>query len=360
MSVSAKKEKMIFDRYRDGANEAIPNLCCPTTYPSHLLDILPREIIERDYGCGDPTRHIKEGDVVLDLGSGAGKICYMAAQIVGPHGAVIGVDINDNMLALARKYQQQMVKRLNGTSINFKKCQIQNLSVDLEKVDVRLRQHPINNADDLKVFKQWKEQMPAAIESDSVDIVISNCVLNLVSHSDRLSLAKEIFRVLKPGGRIAISDIVSDIEVPQHLQNDPDLWADCISGATQICQLLQIFKDAGFHNLKIDSWPKKPWKVLERVEFRSVTLVATKQTLQPCLNLGHSVIYRGPFAEIRDDEGHVFPRGEKVTVCEQTYNSLVTGALAHDFISFSPMSSENSARNSLATPDGCAEGQGCC
>ena len=78
--------------------------------------MLPQEIIDKDYGCGDPSRYVKPGDVVLDLGSGSGKICYMAAQLVGPEGLVIGVDINDDMLALARKYQQDMARQLTLSS----------------------------------------------------------------------------------------------------------------------------------------------------------------------------------------------------------------------------------------------------
>ncbi len=96
-------------RYNAGAREAEPGLCCPTTrYDPKSLEYLPREIIEKDYGCGDPSRYVSEGETVVDLGSGAGKICYILAQKVGPTGRVIGVDFNDQMLALARKYQDQI------------------------------------------------------------------------------------------------------------------------------------------------------------------------------------------------------------------------------------------------------------
>ncbi|MBT8122678.1 MAG: methyltransferase domain-containing protein, partial [Gammaproteobacteria bacterium] len=95
-------ESAVLDRYTAGAQAREDSLCCPVDYDNNLLAILPQEIIDRDYGCGDPSRYVQEGDIVLDLGSGGGKICYMAAQLVGPRGRVIGIDMNDEMLALAR------------------------------------------------------------------------------------------------------------------------------------------------------------------------------------------------------------------------------------------------------------------
>ena len=89
----------VLDRYKQGARQVQPALCCPTTqYDKKYLEVLPQEILEKDYGCGDPSAFVREGDTVIDLGSGAGKICYIASQIVGPKGKVIGVDFNDEML----------------------------------------------------------------------------------------------------------------------------------------------------------------------------------------------------------------------------------------------------------------------
>lgn len=95
-------------RYSGAARDVAAALCCPVEYEARYLDVIPREILERDYGCGDPTTYIRRGETVLDLGSGGGKVCYIAAQIVGPEGRVIGVDCNPEMLALAR--------RINGRS----------------------------------------------------------------------------------------------------------------------------------------------------------------------------------------------------------------------------------------------------
>ncbi len=102
-------ESAVLERYSRGAQEKQGALCCPVDYDTSLLKLLPQEIIEKDYGCGDPSRYVREGDVVLDLGSGSGKNCYMAAQLTGDKGKIIGVDMNDDMLALATKYQTEMM-----------------------------------------------------------------------------------------------------------------------------------------------------------------------------------------------------------------------------------------------------------
>jgi len=98
-------ESAVAGRYSQAARKPEQSLCCPVTYRKQYLDAIPEEILKRDYGCGDPTAHVREADTVVDLGSGAGKACYILAQLVGPKGRVIGVDCNADMLALARRYQ---------------------------------------------------------------------------------------------------------------------------------------------------------------------------------------------------------------------------------------------------------------
>src|SRR5574340_1310043 len=105
-------EQVVRERYAAGALRREESLCCPTRYDDRYLAVIPAEILERDYGCGDPTPYVQEGQTVLDLGSGGGKICYIAAQIVGPSGRVIGVDMNGEMLALARRHQPEIARRL--------------------------------------------------------------------------------------------------------------------------------------------------------------------------------------------------------------------------------------------------------
>ncbi len=111
---------------------------------------------------------------------------------------------------------------------------------------------------------------------DSVDVVVSNCVLNLVEPKSKRQLFAEIFRVLRKGGRAVISDIVSDEEVPEHLQSDPELWSGCISGALTEDGFLKAFSDAGFYGIQILKRDEKPWRTVEGIEFRSVTVQAFK------------------------------------------------------------------------------------
>ena len=311
----------VTSRYSAAAKEPQADLCCPIDYDQRLLKLLPQEIIDKDYGCGDPSSYVREGDVVLDLGSGGGKICYMAAQIVGRQGKVIGIDMNDDMLELARKYQVEMAQKLGDDRVRFVKGYIQDLTLDLDATD----------------SNQTRPKAVSPLIADaSVDLVISNCVLNLVGESERTQMIREIARVLKPGGRVAISDIVSDEAVPQELKQDGDLWSGCISGAFQEQEFLQAFVDAGFLAVGFDKWDAKPWRVIHGIEFRSVTLTAVKGLGSLCLDCGHAVIYRGPFSSVTDDEGHIFPRGERMAVCERTYQFLMQGPLKNDFIGITP------------------------
>ena len=241
-------EAGVLERYSQGAESRQADLCCPVDYDRSLLALLPQEIIEKDYGCGDPSRYVKPGDTVLDLGSGSGKICYMAAQLVGDKGKVIGVDMNDDMLALARKYQQEMAQKLGSDRVEFVKGHIQDLALDVAATDEYLEQNPVHKAQDVINLSAWQEKQrneAPLIKDNSIDLVVSNCVLNLVRDSDKGQMIREIFRVVKPGGRVAISDIVSDETVPEHLKEDQKLWSGCISGALQEFEFLQAFANAG-------------------------------------------------------------------------------------------------------------------
>ncbi|PCH62881.1 MAG: methyltransferase [SAR86 cluster bacterium] len=337
-------ELKVSQRYADGATQREEALCCPVDYDASLLKLLPQEIIDRDYGCGDPSRYVQSGDVVLDLGSGGGKICYMAAQLVGDKGRVIGVDMTDEMLALARGYQGQMAAKLGADRVTFLKGYIQDLALDVDALEQRLAAQPVKNNADLQALEDYKTQQKAQqplIADDSVDLVVSNCVLNLVAEVDRRDMIAGIFRVLKSGGRVAISDIVSDEVVPEHLRADDKLWTGCISGAFQEQQFAQAFLDAGFILVNYDKWDEKPWQVVEGIEFRSVTLMAVKPSLQAQSDLGQAVIYKGPYQQVSDDEGGVYARGERIAVSDRTFKSITSGPLANDFIALNPSESKS-------------------
>jgi SAM-dependent methyltransferase len=326
------------DRYAAASHATQPELCCPIDYDPKYLKLLPDEILEKDYGCGDPSAHVREGDTVLDLGSGGGKICYIASQVVGPEGRVIGVDMTDDMLDLARRHRAGVAERVGWDNVSFHKARIQDLRVDLDQVEARLRSHPICSVQDLEAHEAWRRRFEAEpmIADASVDVVVSNCVLNLVDPADKPAMFAEIFRVLKRGGRAAISDIVSDETVPQHLRDDPDLWSGCISGALRDDGFLAAFERAGFHGLEIAKWDEQPWRTVEGIEFRSVTIVAQKGKQGACWDRNQAVIYKGPFRQVTDDDGHVYPRGFRVAVCDKTIGLLRSGPYADRFVYVEP------------------------
>src|SRR5229473_4845267 len=227
-------EAEVRQRYAAAAQAPVAALCCAVDYERQHLKIIPEEVIQKDYGCGDPSRYLRPGETVLDLGSGTGKICFIAAQIVGPAGKVIGVDMTDEMLEVARRNAPIVAERIGYANVEFRKGRIQDLALDLELLDRQLKRNPITDAASFLAADGLAEELSIKhplIPSDSVDVVVSNCVLNLVEPKSKRLLFEEIFRVLKKGGRAVISDIVSDEEVPEEMQNDPELWSGCISGA---------------------------------------------------------------------------------------------------------------------------------
>lgn len=234
-------------------------------------------------GCGNPTAiaSLRPGETVLDLGSGAGIDCFLAAQRVGPTGRVIGVDMTPEMVERARR---------NAAGGGY------------DNVDFRLGEI---------------EALP--VSDESVDVVISNCVLNLVAPADKPRLFRELHRVLRRGGRAVISDIVADEPVPAELQADPELWSGCIAGAMTEQGFLAAFEEAGFYGIRLLARQGAPWRTVEGIEFRSLTVEAFKGKEGPCLERLQAVIYKGPFREVLDDDGHRLRRGERVAVCDKTF-----------------------------------------
>src|SRR4029450_10504618 len=317
MVEAQSKECIVRRRYAAGAKERADKLCCPVDYESEHLKVIPPEVIERDYGCGDPSRYVREGETVLDLGSGTGKICFIAAQIVGQKGKVIGVDMTDEMLAVARRNAPIITERIGYAHLEFRKGRTQDLPLHLELLDRELKQNPITDAASFLAADELAEELRVKhplIASDSIDVLVSNCVLNLVEPKSKRQLFDEIFRVLKKGGRAVICDIVSDEEVPEKMQNDPELWSGCISGAFTEDGFLQAFEHAGFYGIQILKRDTQPWRTVQGIEFRSVTIEAFKGKQGECFERKQAVIYRGPFKEALDDDNHRMERGKGYAV----------------------------------------------
>jgi SAM-dependent methyltransferase len=313
------------DRYSAASQAPEQALCCPTSYDPQYLKVLPAEILERDYGCGDPSEFVREGETVLDLGSGGGKICYILSQVVGPTGRVLGVDMNDDMLALAREHQPAVAEKIGHDNVTFHKGKIQDLALSLDAVQGYLDEHPIDSVEAMAAFEAQRSRLRTQepmIASDSVDVIVSNCVLNLVRPEDKAQLFGEMFRVLKRGGRAVISDIVSDEDPTPAILNDPDLWSGCISGAYREDAFLKAFEDAGFYGVELVKYESEPWQTVDGVEFRSVTVQAYKGKQGPCLERKQAVIYRGPWKRVIDDDGHTLSRGERMALCDKTFKLM--------------------------------------
>lgn len=332
-------QSSVVNRYADAAYKREAELCCPVEYNGKYLEKIPVEVIEKDYGCGDPSRWIQPGETVLDLGSGTGKICFIASQIVGRDGRVIGVDMTHDMLEVARRNAPVMAERLGYANTEFKKGRIEDLTLDLDLLEDALKETPIGDLEryfDLEAkADQLREEQPL-VASGSIDVVVSNCVLNLVNSDKKEQLFREIFRVLEKGGRAVISDIVSDEPVPEHMQRDTELWSGCISGALTEEAFLKAFEDAGFYAMEYVKFETEPWRTVEGIEFRSVTIRAYKGKQDDCKDHNQAVIYLGPFNEIVDDDGHRFRRGERTAVCDKTFQLLQGPAYAEQFAYIEP------------------------
>jgi arsenite methyltransferase len=316
-------ESAVKEAYASGAEQRVEELCCPVDYDPQYLEAIPDEVIERDYGCGDPSKYLKQGETVLDLGSGTGKICFIASQVVGAEGHVIGVDMTAEMLEVARRNAPVVAAEIGYANVEFRRGRIQDLALDFDRLEVQIAADPVTDVEGLFAAQEQADDLRRTepmIEDASVDVVVSNCVLNLVDGKDKAMLFSEIFRVLRRGGRAVISDIVSDEAVPEHMRNDPELWSGCISGALTETDFLEAFVDAGFYGVQILVRHAEPWRTVEGLEFRSVTVEAFKGKEGPCFERNQAVIYRGPFKEVLDDDGHRLVRGERVAVCDKTYS----------------------------------------
>lgn len=186
-----------------------------TFYQGEAIADLPESVTDISLGCGDPTAiaNLKPGEVVLDLGSGGGIDCFLAAKQVGPAGYVIGVDMTDSMLELANKNKLKM----GVTNVEFRKGEIEDLPV----------------------------------KDNSVDVIISNCVINLSPDKD--AVFKEAFRVLKPGARFAVSDMVTQGQFPEQLRANVNAWAGCITGAIDQEDYLAKMRRVGFVDVEVES-----------------------------------------------------------------------------------------------------------
>lgn len=386
----------VSERYARAAATS-EQMCCPTGYNfNDLKTFIPEEVLKISYGCGTPAGldTVRPGETVLDIGSGGGIDCFEASRRVGPAGRVIGIDMTDTMLEIARRNAPIVAKNLG---------------------------HPASN---VEFRKGMADAMP--VDDGSADLIISNCVINLAP--DKRKVFREMFRVLKPGGRFTISDIVADQTVPQYLVHDAEKWGDCLSGALTVGDYIGGMVEAGFR--AIHQVKTIPWQEIDGIRFLSITLTGYKlppvqpsarsrfatlvgpfsrvvdelgqsyrrgvpqqidprseqmvnappcQRLfvqsespmaiepsdprwtavlpeeKPCVWKGDFAIFTGPFAEVEDDDHHVFRRGDPVEICSKTLRVLRTEHYQPHFAFINRASQEVAGEAVSCVPEG-----GCC
>lgn len=202
-----------------------------------------------------------------------------------------------------------------------------------------MKDHPVTSAEEYEAMQRQLEKdrlEKPLIADNSVDVIVSNCVLNLVADEQKRQLFDEMFRVLKVGGRIAISDIISDEISPDHLKKDDKLWSGCISGALQEAEFLVALEDAGFHGIVVDKYESEPWQIVEGIEYRSVTVLAWKGEVGQAIEKNQAVIYKGPFKQVEDEDGNVFERGERMAVSEATFKRMTSEPYSDQIVPVEP------------------------
>lgn len=260
--------------------------------------MIHEDIIKKFYGCGSPIPQGVEGATVLDLGCGSGRDCYLASAMVGEAGKVIGVDMTDEQLEVAKKYVDYHTQAFGFSKPN----------VDFRK----------------GIIEDLKDS--AGIQDNSIDCVISNCVINLVP--DKEKVFKEIWRILRPGGELYFSDVYSDRRIPEELRKDKVLWGECLSGALYVEDFRRMMLRSGFNyyytvsQSEITVENPEVEKQVGNIKFWAISVRAYKipELEDRCEDYGEEATYLGTLGpgfedSFKFDRSHVFTTGEKLKVC---------------------------------------------
>jgi len=288
--------------------------CCDiSALPSWLkplIDNIHPEVLSRYYGCGLVCPDLLEGCKVLDLGSGSGRDVYALAQLVGPNGEVVGIDMTDEQLAVAKQHRDWHSEKFGFDNVRF-------LKGDIERL------HELD------------------LEAGSFDVIVSNCVINLCTDKD--AVLEGIQRLLKPGGEFYFSDVYADRRVPEAVRNDSVLYGECLGGALYWNDFLRIATKAGFADPRLVE--DRPLEITDPelaaqtgdLNFFSATyrLFKIDALESACEDFGQSVVYRGTVTNLPKafilDKHHNIESGKPFAVCGNTWRMLHDSRFAPHF-----------------------------
>jgi len=270
--------QVVGDFYSEAAIDPNTDIANPVCYPESEISHIPLPARIRSYGCGSPVLDagLQTGEVVVDLGSGAGMECFIAARQVGNTGRVFGIDMLDHMLNQANHSLKSVALKLGYNNVEFRKGLLESIPMD----------------------------------DNTADVVTSNCVINL--SEDKRKTFSEIFRILKPGGRLIISDVVTDTPPPPEILNDEQLRGECIAGAMLQPYLTNMLENCGFNNIQF--LKRFFYREVKNHQFYSLTYTACK----PQKGIDIPVIYPGPFAAVVTDEGKMMIRGHNTMLAQES------------------------------------------
>jgi SAM-dependent methyltransferase len=289
--------------YKQAAETPDVGLCCTTTPVWQLPNLkIPKIMLEMNYGCGSTIhpRDLVNEPTVLYVGVGGGMELLQFAYFSRKKGSIIGIDVVDEMLAAADRNLQLAEKENPWFNRNF---------VSLKK----------GNALDLP------------IKDSSIDVAAQNCLFNIFTKQDLQKALQEMYRVLKPHGRLVMSDPVSEDEIPQNLQNDERLRALCLTGVLPLQEYINMIASVGFGTIEIRA--KRPYRILspnhyqtdKNIYIESVEVCAIKDPMPedgPCVFTGKTAIYYGDEEYFDDEKGHVLMQNQPLAICDKTAKAL--------------------------------------